>query len=178
MPNSTVEDVLVFRWTPEVVPARRRPRPWRGLGQHRRGHSVGSASRAQRGARALRCASVRQAKSTSAAPTGRRRRCSSRSAGAPRRLRRSERRPARMRYCGRCARAVAATGEASAEKLLADELEVVHAVRDLIAYQPVNVRETARHIATVAARALSCDVAAVRVRRQRGNARHHSVRQR
>src|SRR5690242_2085029 len=61
------------------------------------------------------------------------------------------------------ARAVAETGNATAEKLLSDELEVVHAVRALTAYQPTTVRETARHIATVAARALSCDVAAVRV---------------
>ncbi len=67
-------------------------------------------------------------------------------------------------YVTAAARAVADTGEASAEKLLADELEVVHAVRTLTSYQPRSVRETARHIATVAARALSCDVAAVRVR--------------
>ena len=33
------------------------------------------------------------------------------------------------------------------------------AVRALVDYQPTSVRETARHIATVAARALSCDVA-------------------
>lgn len=62
------------------------------------------------------------------------------------------------------ARIVSQTGEVSAEKLLSDELEVVHAVRSMMAYQPLNVRDTARHIATVAARALSCDVAAVRVR--------------
>jgi diguanylate cyclase (GGDEF)-like protein len=62
------------------------------------------------------------------------------------------------------ARAVADTGDASAEKLLSDELELVHAVRAMTTYQASNVRDTARHIATVAARALSCDVAAVRVR--------------
>src|SRR5205085_10999230 len=67
-------------------------------------------------------------------------------------------------FVAAAARAVAETGEASAEKLLADELEVVHAVRALVDYQPTSVRETARHIATVAARALSCDVAAVHVR--------------
>ncbi len=61
------------------------------------------------------------------------------------------------------AHAVSLTGEISTEKLLADELEVVHAVRALTSYQPVCVRETARHIATVAAQMLSCDVAAVRV---------------
>jgi diguanylate cyclase (GGDEF)-like protein len=62
------------------------------------------------------------------------------------------------------ARVVSETGDISAEKLLSDELEVVHAVRAMMAFRPVNVRDTARHIATVAARALSCDVAAVRVR--------------
>ena len=64
---------------------------------------------------------------------------------------------------GEAAHAVADTGGATAEKLLADELELVHAMRELTSYQPTDVRETARHIATVAARALSCDVAAVRV---------------
>ena len=64
---------------------------------------------------------------------------------------------------GAAAGAVSDTGGVSAEKLLADELEVVHAVRALTSYQATNVRETARHIAVIAARALSCEVAAVRV---------------
>ena len=64
---------------------------------------------------------------------------------------------------GEAAHVVAQTGHVSAEKLLSDELELVHAMRELSTYQPTDVRETARHIATVAARALSCDVAAVRV---------------
>lgn len=64
---------------------------------------------------------------------------------------------------GEAARTVAATGGMPAEKLLADELEVAHAVRALATYHPLTVRETARHIATVAARALSCEVAAVSV---------------
>jgi diguanylate cyclase (GGDEF)-like protein len=64
---------------------------------------------------------------------------------------------------GEAARMVAETGHVSAEKLLSDELELVHAMRELTNYQPTDVRDTARHIATVAARALSCDVAAVRV---------------
>jgi diguanylate cyclase (GGDEF)-like protein len=64
---------------------------------------------------------------------------------------------------GEAAHVVAETGEASAEKLLSDELELVHALREMTSYQPTDVRETARHIATVAARALSCDLAAVRV---------------
>jgi diguanylate cyclase (GGDEF)-like protein len=62
------------------------------------------------------------------------------------------------------ARAVAETGETSAEKLLSDELEVAHAVRALTACQPTSVQAVARHVAKVAATALSCDVAAVRVR--------------
>ena len=61
------------------------------------------------------------------------------------------------------AEAVAQTGGASAEKLLGDELELVHALRALMAYRPENVRDTAHHIAVVAARSLSCDVAVVQV---------------
>ncbi|MEP7360115.1 MAG: hypothetical protein ABI744_00915 [Chloroflexota bacterium] len=64
---------------------------------------------------------------------------------------------------GEAARMAAETGTVSAEKLLSDDLELVQAMRELATYEPTNVRETARHIATVAARALSCDVAAVRV---------------
>lgn len=62
------------------------------------------------------------------------------------------------------AQAVAATHGVSAEKLLADELELVHALRALMAYRPENVTDTARHIALVATRALSCDVGAIHVR--------------
>ncbi|TMD30841.1 MAG: GGDEF domain-containing protein [Chloroflexi bacterium] len=53
-----------------------------------------------------------------------------------------------------------------ADKLLADELELVHALRTLMAYRPENVRDTLRHIATVAAAALSCEVALIRVERE------------
>jgi diguanylate cyclase (GGDEF)-like protein len=65
---------------------------------------------------------------------------------------------------GAAARTVAETGRVSAEKLLSDELELIHAVRELTTYRATDLRETARHIATVAARALSCDLAAVSVR--------------
>ena len=51
----------------------------------------------------------------------------------------------------------------SADKLLADELELVHALRALMAYRPMIVRDTVRHIATVAGQALSCEVAVVRL---------------
>ena len=61
------------------------------------------------------------------------------------------------------AQTVAQTGGVSAEKLLADELELVHAIRALMAYRPETVRDTARHVALVAARALSCDVGVVQV---------------
>src|SRR5438445_8672764 len=52
------------------------------------------------------------------------------------------------------ARMVASTQDVPAEKLLADELEVVHAVKALMAYRPETVEATACHIAEVAARAL------------------------
>lgn len=61
------------------------------------------------------------------------------------------------------AQAVATASSVPAEKLLADELEVVHALRALMAYRPETVSETARHIASVAAQALSCEVGAVQV---------------
>ena len=61
------------------------------------------------------------------------------------------------------AQAVAGISSVPAEKLLADELEVVHALRALMAYRPETVSDTARHIASVAARALSCEVGAVQV---------------
>jgi diguanylate cyclase (GGDEF)-like protein len=50
-----------------------------------------------------------------------------------------------------------------ASKLLADELELVHTLRALMAYRPENVEDTLGHVAQVAAAALSCDVAIVRV---------------
>jgi diguanylate cyclase (GGDEF)-like protein len=56
---------------------------------------------------------------------------------------------------------VAEMQQVSPAKLLEDELELVHAVRDLIEYHPENVAETARHIAEKAAEPLSCEVGAV-----------------
>ena len=63
----------------------------------------------------------------------------------------------------RAAHAVTESHGLSADKLLADELEVVQALRSLTAYQPLTVRDTARHIATVAGQALSCEVAVIRI---------------
>lgn len=59
------------------------------------------------------------------------------------------------------AEAVAAVGDVSSAKLLADELEVVDAVRKLMQYRPETLRDTARHVAEVAGAALSCEFAAV-----------------
>ena len=66
------------------------------------------------------------------------------------------------------AQAIAGTHGVPAEKLLADELELVHAIRALMAYHPDSVSDAARHIAEVAARALSCDVGAIQVRHGAG----------
>ncbi|MFN2582381.1 MAG: diguanylate cyclase, partial [Candidatus Dormibacteria bacterium] len=54
--------------------------------------------------------------------------------------------------------------EIAPAKLLADELELVHAIRDLMDCRPETVAETARHIAARAAEPLSCEVGAVLVR--------------
>ncbi len=59
---------------------------------------------------------------------------------------------------------VAGLGQVPPAKLLADELEVVHAIRDLMEYRPERVAATARHIAGKAAEPLSCEVGAVLVR--------------
>jgi diguanylate cyclase (GGDEF)-like protein len=62
------------------------------------------------------------------------------------------------------AQLVAELRQVPAEKLLADELEVVQAVRDLMDCPARSVEETARHIAARAADPLSCEVGAVLVR--------------
>lgn len=66
------------------------------------------------------------------------------------------------------AQAVAGTQGVPAEKLLADELELVHAIRALMAYHPDSVSDAARHITEVTARALSCEVGAIHVRHGSG----------
>ena len=62
------------------------------------------------------------------------------------------------------ARLVANLQQVPPDKLLADELEVVQAVRDLMDVQPESVEATARHIAERSADPLSCEVGAVLVR--------------
>jgi diguanylate cyclase (GGDEF)-like protein len=61
------------------------------------------------------------------------------------------------------AEAVSRVGGIPSSKLLADELEVVDAVRTLMGYRPETIAATARHVAEVAATSLSCDFAAVLV---------------
>lgn len=56
-----------------------------------------------------------------------------------------------------------------AGKLLADELELVHVLRALMAHRPETVSDTLRHIASVAATALSCDVALIQVDQDEGS---------
>ncbi|HTK44615.1 MAG TPA: diguanylate cyclase [Patescibacteria group bacterium] len=62
------------------------------------------------------------------------------------------------------ARLVADLEQVPPEKLLADELEVVQAIRDLIDNPGGTVEEVARHVAARAADPLSCEVGAVLVR--------------
>jgi len=58
---------------------------------------------------------------------------------------------------------VAANVAVSPAKLLADELELVPAIRGLMEYRPERVADTARHIAATTAEALSCEVGVVLV---------------
>jgi diguanylate cyclase (GGDEF)-like protein len=67
-------------------------------------------------------------------------------------------------FVSAAAHLVAEMGEIAPAKLLADELEVVHAIRDLMDYRPETLAATCRHIATKAAEPLSCEVGAVLVR--------------
>ena len=62
------------------------------------------------------------------------------------------------------AQLVAGLQQVSPTKLLADELEIVHAIRDLMDYRPERIVETARHVALKAAEPLSCEVGAVLIR--------------
>ena len=64
----------------------------------------------------------------------------------------------------RAARLVAELEQVPPDKLLADELEVVQAIRDLMDSDGETVEDVARHIATRAADPLSCEVGAVLVR--------------
>jgi diguanylate cyclase (GGDEF)-like protein len=61
----------------------------------------------------------------------------------------------------RATEAVAAMGDIPPSKLLADELELVQAVRQLTDHVPRTVADTATHVAAVAADALACEIGAV-----------------
>ena len=62
------------------------------------------------------------------------------------------------------ARLVAEQRQVPPDRMLADELEVVQAVRDLMDCRTTSVAETARHVAARSADPLSCEVGAVLVR--------------
>lgn len=62
------------------------------------------------------------------------------------------------------ARLVAELRQVAPDKLLADELEVVQAVRDLMDWRPESVADTVRHIAARTADSLSCEVGGVFIR--------------
>jgi len=62
------------------------------------------------------------------------------------------------------ARLVAELRQVPPDRLLADELEVVQAVRDLMDCRTTSIADTARHVAARAADPLSCEVGAVLVR--------------
>ena len=62
------------------------------------------------------------------------------------------------------ARLVAELEQVPPDKLLADELEVVQAVRDMMDNRGATIEEVARHVAARAADPLSCEVGAVLVR--------------
>ena len=57
------------------------------------------------------------------------------------------------------AESAAACGDIPSSKLLADELEVVHAVRQLMEYRPETIAATAAHVGAAAATALGCEAA-------------------
>lgn len=61
----------------------------------------------------------------------------------------------------RATEAVAAMSDIPPSKLLADELELVQAVRQLTRHAPTTIAETATHVAAVAADALACEIGVV-----------------
>jgi diguanylate cyclase (GGDEF)-like protein len=65
----------------------------------------------------------------------------------------------------RATEAVAAAGEIPPSKLLADELELADAVRQLTDHTPGSLAEAAAHVAAVAADSLSCEIGAVLLQR-------------
>lgn len=72
----------------------------------------------------------------------------------------------------RATEAIATVGEIPPSKLLADELELAEAVRQLTDKTSPSLAEAARHIAEVAADALSCEIGAVLLHHQGGTEVH------
>ena len=65
----------------------------------------------------------------------------------------------------RATEAIAGVGEVPSSKLLADELELAEAVRQLTDHTPKSLAEAAAHVAATAADALSCEIGVVLLRR-------------
>jgi diguanylate cyclase (GGDEF)-like protein len=65
----------------------------------------------------------------------------------------------------RATEAMAGVGEVPSSKLLADELELAEAVRQLTTQTPHSLAEAAAHVAETAADALSCEIGVVLLRR-------------
>ncbi|HEX5039832.1 MAG TPA: GGDEF domain-containing protein [Candidatus Limnocylindria bacterium] len=65
----------------------------------------------------------------------------------------------------RATEAIASVGEIPSSKLLADELELAEAVRQLTTHTPHSLAEAARHVAATAADALSCEIGVVLLQR-------------
>src|SRR3954447_16410148 len=143
MPDTAVDDVLVFRWTPDcfrLIGGRGRGAGWANIVEVGLSDSE-SMTRAWRTGTPVRVHSESKvniggpywASHAVVVPVGQEHLVVF---GGPTVERHSD-----ASFVAAAARAVAETGEASAEKLLSDELEVIHAVRALVDYQPTSVRE-------------------------------------
>lgn len=66
----------------------------------------------------------------------------------------------------RATEAIASVGEIPPSKLLADELELAEAVRQLTDHTPRSLAEAASHVAAVAADSLSCEIGVVLLQRE------------
>ncbi len=82
-------------------------------------------------------------------------------AGAASRIRASS-----AELMARATEAIATVGEIPPSKLLADELELAEAVRQLTDHTPRSLAEAASHVAAVAADSLSCEIGVVLLQRE------------
>jgi len=81
-------------------------------------------------------------------------------------------RPSTAELMTRATEAVAGVGEVPSSKLLADELELAEAVRQLTDHTPHSLAEAAVHIAATAADALSCEIGVVLLKHGGGTEAH------